>query len=177
MKSDQQTIDINKQIEKLKKNELLTETEIKEICKLSTDILSKEKTILKVNTPITICGDIHGQFSDLLELFQISGSIPYVSYLFLGDYVDRGYKSIETISLLLCYKIRFPNRIFLTRGNHESRKITQVYGFYDECIRKYNGTSVWKYFTDVFDYIPLCALVDNKVSKSSLYNITLHIST
>ncbi len=159
---DNISLNIDKLIERLLKEELLNEQEIGEVCKLAKDILVKENTVVQVKTPITICGDIHGQFHDLLELFKISGYLPNTSYLFLGDYVDRGYKSIETISLLLCYKIRYPKRIFLTRGNHESRKVTNVYGFYDECLKKYGGANIWKLFTDVFDTLPLCASIDNK---------------
>ena len=81
----------------------------------------------------------------------------------MGDYVDRGYYSVETVSLLMCLNVRFPNRIYLTRGNHESHQITQVYGFYDECMRKYGNSNVWKYFTDLFDYLPLTTVVDNQI--------------
>jgi serine/threonine-protein phosphatase 2A catalytic subunit len=98
-----------------------------------------------------------------MELFKIGGKAPDTNYLFMGDYVDRGYYSVETVSLLFTLKVRFPTRIYLTRGNHESRQITQVYGFYDECMRKYGNSNVWKYFTDLFDYLPLTALVDNQV--------------
>ena len=116
-----------------------------------------------MKTPVTVCGNIHGQFWDLMELFKIGGETPDTNYLFMGDYVDRGYYSVETVSLLMCLKVRFPNRIYLTRGNHESRQITQVYGFYDECMRKYGNSNVWKYFTDLFDYLPLTAVVDNQI--------------
>ena len=98
-----------------------------------------------------------------MELFKIGGATPDTNYLFMGDYVDRGYYSVESVSLLVCLKVRFPNRIFLTRGNNESRQITQVYGFYDECMRKYGNSNVWKYFTDLFDYLPLTAVVENQV--------------
>ncbi len=116
-----------------------------------------------MRTPVTVCGDIHGQFYDLIELFKIGGNVPDSNYLFMGDYVDRGYYSVESVSLLICLKVRFPNRITLTRGNHESRQITQVYGFYDECMRKYGNVNVWKSFTDLFDYLPLTSVVDNQI--------------
>lgn len=99
----------------------------------------------------------------MLELFKIGGRPPETNYLFLGDYVDRGYNSIECLTLLIALKVRFPDRITLTRGNHESRTTTQVYGFYDESIRKYGNANVWKFFTEVFDYLPLTALVEGKI--------------
>jgi len=150
-------------IEKLLTCQTLTESEVKSLTDKAKEVLVDESNVQAVNAPVTVCGDIHGQFHDLMELFRIGGKTPDTNYLFMGDYVDRGYYSVETVTLLVCLKVRFPNRVFILRGNHESRQITQVYGFYDECLRKYGNVNVWKYFTDLFDYLPLTALIENKV--------------
>ncbi|KAL4503892.1 hypothetical protein ABPG72_022522 [Tetrahymena utriculariae] len=154
---------LDKQIAQLYQCKHLSEAEIKVLCEKAKEILGQESNVQPVRAPVTVCGDIHGQFNDLLELFKIGGKPPETNYLFTGDYVDRGYSSVESVSLLFALKVRFPDRITLTRGNHESRTTTQVYGFYDESVRKYGNANVWKYFTEVFDYLPLSALVEGKI--------------
>ena len=155
--------DIDNWLETLKNGTILPERELRILCEKVKEILIEESNVQPVKAPVTICGDIHGQFYDLIELFKIGGESPYTNYLFLGDFVDRGYYSVETFLLLLALKVRYPDRITLIRGNHESRQITQVYGFYDECLRKYGNANVWKFFTDLFDYLPLTALVEKQV--------------
>eukprot|EP01138_Halocafeteria_seosinensis_P002079 gb/GECG01002128.1/.p1 GENE.gb/GECG01002128.1/~~gb/GECG01002128.1/.p1 ORF type:complete len:313 (+),score=13.62 gb/GECG01002128.1/:1-939(+) len=150
-------------VEHLQSCKPLPETEVKQLCDKAREILISEGNVQNVSAPVTICGDIHGQFYDLMELFRIGGECPNTNYLFMGDYVDRGYYSVEVVTLLVALKVRYRDRIYILRGNHESRQITQVYGFYDECLRKYGTANVWKYFTDLFDYLPLTAVVENQI--------------
>lgn len=133
---------LERQIAQLIECNPLSEAEIKLICEKAREIFCEESNVQSVRCPVTVCGDIHGQFHDLMELFRIGGYPPDTNYLFMGDYVDRGYYSVECITLLICLKIRYKDRITITRGNHESRQITQVYGFYDECMRKYGSATV-----------------------------------
>jgi len=123
----------------------LSENEVLALCDKAREILIEESNVQPVKCPVTVCGDVHGQYHDLMELFKIAGMPPDINYLFLGDYVDRGYFSVETVTLLIALKVRYKDRICILRGNHESRAITQVYGFYDECFRKYGNANVWKY--------------------------------
>ncbi|KAJ5297319.1 hypothetical protein N7508_007568 [Penicillium antarcticum] len=214
-------------LEAAKDCKYLSEPHMKQLCEIVKEYMMEESNIQPVSTPVTVCGDIHGQFYDLLELFRVSGGMPdgteldspktspsvitsadieppssitdpkirkklrgpSVSskdeketgarsrsasdtsadlqldrnFVFLGDYVDRGYFSLETLTLLLCLKAKYPDRVTLVRGNHESRQITQVYGFYEECFQKYGSASVWKACCQVFDFMTLGAIIDGKV--------------
>mmetsp|Transcript_32315 Transcript_32315/g.79793 ORF Transcript_32315/g.79793 Transcript_32315/m.79793 type:complete len:306 (-) Transcript_32315:137-1054(-) len=155
--------ELDKMIETLRRCEVLKESEVKLLCQKAMEVLVEESNVQRIDSPVTICGDIHGQFYDLMELFKVGGDCPQTNYLFMGDFVDRGFYSVETFLLLLALKVRYPDRIYLIRGNHESRQITQVYGFYDECLRKYGSVNVWRYCTDIFDYLSLSALIDNRI--------------
>ena len=151
-------------ISRLLKCELLSESEVSHICSMYREIAMEESNIHRIDPPVSIVGDLHGQFYDLLELFRVNGMPPDVCYLFLGDFVDRGFYSIETLMLLVCLKLAYPAQVSLVRGNHESRQITQVYGFYDECVAKYGNPAVWRLCTEViFDYIPLGVFVGGKI--------------
>ncbi|KAK3190322.1 hypothetical protein Dsin_029883 [Dipteronia sinensis] len=140
----------------------LSESEIRQLCVVSKDIFLRQPNFLELEAPIKICGDIHGQYTDLLKLFEYGGLPPRSNYLFLGDYVDRGKQSLETICILLAYKIKYPENFFLLRGNHECASINRVYGFYDECKRRFN-IRLWKIFTDCFNCLPVAALIDEKI--------------
>lgn len=140
----------------------LMESEIRQLCTVSREIFLQQPNLLELEAPIKICGDIHGQYSDLLRLFDYGGYPPEANYLFLGDYVDRGKQSLETICLLLAYKIKYPENFFLLRGNHECASINRIYGFYDECKRRFN-VRLWKTFTDCFNCLPVAALIDDKI--------------
>jgi serine/threonine-protein phosphatase 4 catalytic subunit len=155
--------DLDRQIELLRRCEIIKESEVKALCQKAMEILMEESNVQRVDSPVTICGDIHGQFYDLKELFKVGAECPDTNYLFLGDFVDRGFYSVETFLLLLALKVRYPDRITLIRGNHESRQITQVYGFYDECLRKYGSVNVWRYCTEIFDYLSLSALIEDRI--------------
>ena len=198
------TSDLDRMIETLRRCEVLKESEVKLLCSKAMEILVEESNVQRIDSPVTICGDIHGQFYDLMGLFKVGGDCPQTNYLFMGDFVDRGFYSVETFLSPLALKVRprraftprmsadrrsrrgpqktlriqpspsppplspttqvrYPDRIFPIRGNHESRQITQVYGFYDECLRKYGSVNVWRYCTDIFDYLSLSAIIDNRI--------------
>ncbi|CAG7986271.1 unnamed protein product [Penicillium salamii] len=140
----------------------LEPTEILAICSIARNLFLSQPVLLELNAPVHIVGDIHGQYTDLLRIFELSGYPSTTNYLFLGDYVDRGKQSLETILLLLCYKLKYPETFFLLRGNHECANISRIYGFHDECKRR-SSIKVWKTFTDVFNCLPIAAVVAEKI--------------
>ncbi|EMR08634.1 serine/threonine-protein phosphatase PP-Z1 [Pneumocystis murina B123] len=140
----------------------LKNAEVFAICQAAREIFLSQPSLLELTPPVKIVGDVHGQYADLIRLFEMSGFPPSANYLFLGDYVDRGKQSLETILLLLCYKIKYPDNFFLLRGNHECANVTRVYGFYDECKRRCN-IKIWKTFIDVFNTLPIASIVASKI--------------
>jgi serine/threonine-protein phosphatase PP1 catalytic subunit len=147
---------------KVQKQVTLLENEIKWLVIRNKEIAMEQPIFLELESPLNVCGDIHGQFYDLLKLFDVAGVPPDSNYLFLGDYVDRGKFSIESICLLMCYKVKFPENFFLLRGNHECASINKIYGFYDDCKRRYS-VKLWKLFTDFFNCLPISACIDDKI--------------
>ena len=140
----------------------LTEKEIEVVLETVRGILMNQPCALELEAPVQIVGDVHGQYIDLLRIFETCGFPPSANYLFLGDYVDRGKNGLEVILLLLAYKVKYPENFFLLRGNHECASINRIYGFYDECKRRYS-IKLWKTFTDCFNCLPVCAVVDEKI--------------
>ena len=140
----------------------LGEDEIKFLIDKSLQIIKVQKMLVELEAPLHVCGDIHGQYYDLLRIFEHCGYPGEYNYLFLGDYVDRGKQSLETVCLLLCYKIKYPEKVTLLRGNHESSVTNRIYGFYDECKRRYN-IKLWKKFNDLFNVFPITAIIKDKI--------------
>ena len=140
----------------------LPEATIKALCTRATAVLLSQPMLLELDAPLKICGDIHGQYFDLLRLFEYGGFPPDANYLFLGDYVDRGKQSIETICLVLALKVKYPENFFVLRGNHECQSINRIYGFFDECKRRYSAR-LWRTFTEVFNVMPAAALIEDRI--------------
>ncbi|CAK5010625.1 unnamed protein product [Meloidogyne enterolobii] len=128
--------------------QLVTANDIKALCNSAIEVLRVQPSLVEIDPPVVVCGDIHGQFSDLMRIFSRVGFPPLKNFLFLGDYVDRGRQSIETAVLLLAYKTRYPANFFLLRGNHECSNINRVYGFLEEIRRRFphDTQSLWALF-------------------------------
>ena len=160
---DVQSLDPADLREQLARGEHLEEPVLVAICHKLIEILRREANVLYLRSPITVVGDIHGQMLDLFKMFRKSGFDEGTRYLFLGDYVDRGFSSIETFAYLALLKVRYPDRIYLLRGNHESRQVNQMYGLFNECLQVYGHAGVWFMFNTVFDLLPISAVIDNDV--------------
>ena len=155
--------------------ELIEEKTVMQIIFLMMELVRRENNIVLLASPINVVGDIHGQLYDLISLFTKSGlikkngdeydftAIPRQSYLFLGDYVDRGYQSLNTFLFLASLKIQYPDKFTLLRGNHESRQVSMTYGFHAEVIAKYGHLKIWSMCNDLFDLLPISALIDGKI--------------
>ncbi|KAG6407900.1 hypothetical protein SASPL_130900 [Salvia splendens] len=158
---------LDRQIEQLMECKPLSEAEVKILCDQARAILVEEWNVQPVKCPVTVCGDIHGQFYDLIELFRIGGDAPDTNYLFMGDYVVNlrkwqgcvfvpTSKPIPLCTVSIMAGVTIPNCIDFV-------VVFVMYGFYDECLRKYGNANVWKSFTDLFDYLPLTALIESQV--------------
>lgn len=132
------------------------------LCQMTKHVVMSQSVLLELEGPLKVCGDTHGQFRDLLRLFDLCGKPDTTNFLFLGDYVDRGKQSLEVISLLFSYKVKYPTTFFLLRGNHECQAITRMYGFFDECKRRFN-VKLWRCFLDVFNCLPIAAVIENQI--------------
>ncbi|KAG0074352.1 Protein with carboxyl methyl esterase activity, partial [Podila epicladia] len=140
-------------LETVRQCQPLPELEIKKLCEMVKELLMEESNIQPVRSPVTVCGDIHGQFYDLMELFRVGGEIPETNYIFMGDFVDRGFNSLETFTLLM-----------VARQDYSSSwKPREQTDYTDECQTKYGNANVWKYCCQVFDYLTLAAIVDGRV--------------
>ncbi|KAG2536378.1 hypothetical protein PVAP13_9NG184400 [Panicum virgatum] len=146
--------------------------EIADLCDSAERIFSSEPSVLRLKAPVKIFGDLHGQFGDLMRLFDeygapsTAGDIAYIDYLFLGDYVDRGQHSLETITLLLALKVEYPQNVHLIRGNHEAADINALFGFRIECIERMgerDGIWTWHRMNRLFNWLPLAALIEKKI--------------
>jgi diadenosine tetraphosphatase ApaH/serine/threonine PP2A family protein phosphatase len=155
--------DLDKFIADTQQHLPISEDDLITLFAIAADIFYQEGTIMSLSAPITVCGDVHGQFYDLLFLLEIAGDPKSTKYLFLGDYVDRGYYSVETVSLLIAYKVKYPTTFFLLRGNHECRQVNQMYGFYEEIVNRFGHAGPYKMCNELFDYLPMAALISDKI--------------
>ncbi|GMS80385.1 hypothetical protein PENTCL1PPCAC_2560, partial [Pristionchus entomophagus] len=158
----------DKMLEKLMKistNEFKdpTEHEVFTFLEACYKMFMSQPMCLELTPPLTLCGDIHGQFNDLIRIFKTNGFPPKTNYLFLGDYIDRGTHSIETMLFLLAIKLKYPLHFFLLRGNHETSIVNRIYGFHQNIMQRYGTERVYNAFTEVFTVMPLSALVGKRI--------------
>ena len=156
-------MNLDQRITDLRQGTPLSEKDTYLICEAGKELLVEESNIQPVSAPVTVCGNFQGCLYDLLELFKTGGEIPDTLYVFLGDYVNYQYQSVETFQLLVCYKVKYPAHITLLRGHHECQQITQLYGFYDEVVRKDGNANIWKYCIEGFEYLCIGALIEERV--------------
>lgn len=140
----------------------VSESQLLSLIHLAQEAFQSEPTLLNIPSPINVVGDLHGQYTDLLRIFDAIGHPPHQRYLFLGDYVDRGLNSIETVSLLMTYKVLYPNHVYMLRGNHESAEICRVYGFYAECRHRFS-IRLWRKYTECFRFLPIAAVIEKRI--------------
>jgi len=155
--------DFDKIFEIIDNGGVIPENQLVIVLKLLMEILLTESNVIDISSPIVICGDVHGQLFDVFELVKNAGNPKDTKYLFMGDYVDRGHYSTLTFCYLALLKIKYPTNVYLLRGNHECRQVNQMYGFYSECQILYGHTGVWTFCNEVFDMLPMAALIDGKV--------------
>jgi serine/threonine-protein phosphatase 2B catalytic subunit len=153
--------DVEALLEHLNLEGVIAQELLLEIIKKAADLFESEPNLLKLNDPITVVGDIHGQYFDLVKLLEVGGAPGDIQYIFLGDYVDRGSFSVEVLALMFSLKIRHPKRVRMLRGNHECRQMTSFFNFREECEYKYD-ISVYNAFMDCFDNLPLAATINGK---------------
>ena len=140
----------------------ITDDEIRQITAQVTEVFKKESSLLEMSAPITVCGDIRGQIHDLLRIFDKTGYPPETRYLFLGNYADD--HSVDTVCLLFCYKIKYPDRVFMLRGSYDCRYMMRIRGFYDEIVKMYGMNSgLFEVFSKCFEWLPFAAIVGEKV--------------
>ena len=140
----------------------ITQEDITSLLSSVKDVLKTEPTMLQLQAGIVIVGDLHGNIDDLIRIFERLRYPPATRYLFLGDYVDRGIYGLEVLLLLFALKVKFPQHIYLIRGNHETESLTGVYGFEEEIMDKYNE-DVYAAFIETFYELPLCATVGQRI--------------
>jgi diadenosine tetraphosphatase ApaH/serine/threonine PP2A family protein phosphatase len=151
----------------LRENKHIPEHVLSDLLTTLFEILDGEPNVLYLDSPIIVCGDIHGQMLDLFKLFATAsgknGGDGNQRYLFMGDYVDRGHSSIETFAYLAYLKVNHRDRFFLLRGNHESRETNHMYGLYNDCLAIYGNGGVWETMNCIFDCLPVAAVIDHRI--------------